>query len=78
MRAKGTGHPLDPSALFHQCALLVFRLYIFFDQFSMVEYRSRGVLANEQLYTARMEIGHIVLRCGTALDKVKTLLLRPR
>ncbi len=36
VRTEGTGNPFDRTAFFY-LARFVFRLYIFFDQFSMVE-----------------------------------------
>ena len=68
--AEGTGYPLDRAAFFHAGALGVQVVHVFGPVFNRGVAHAR-TLANENLHAACMQVGHIVLRGGAALDKVQ-------
>ena len=68
--SKGTGDPFNGTALFHQRTLGIQIVHILgpvlnggITQFCILSY--------EQFHTAGMEVRHVILRGGTAFDKVQ-------
>ena len=68
--SEGTGYPFNGTALFHQSPFGVQVIHVLgpvldggVTQFC--------IFSNEQLHTAGMEVRHVVLRGGTAFDKMQ-------
>jgi len=70
MRTERTGNPFHLAALFDQCTLGIQVVHVLRPVFNGGVPQC-GILAHVQLHTAGVEVRHVVLRSGAALDKVQ-------
>ena len=71
MGAEGAGHPFNDAALLHQRPLGVQVVHVLRPVFDG-GVPELGPFLHIQLHTAGVEVGHVVLGGGAALDKVQT------
>ena len=70
VRAERAGHPLDHAALLHQRPLGVEVIHILRPVLDG-RVAQLGILFDVKLHAARMEVRHVVLGSGAALDEVQ-------
>ena len=70
MRAERAGHPLDHAALLHQRPLGVEVIHILRPVLDG-RVAQLGILFDVKLHAARVEVRHVVLGSGAALDEVQ-------
>ena len=69
MGTEGTGNPFHNTVFFHSGSFGIQVIHILGPVLNG-GITKLCILSNEKLNTSRMEIGYIILRCGTTFDKV--------